>query len=120
MKLMTRFDTNKKRINSLTRCGKNIWVSTADSIQIRTEDTGDLLNEIPETAFALCAVNDTVWTVRESSIIIIDNSVCIFVFHLKSISVLILLFRLLMKIKLKSNLSQHFSLGSIILSGVFA
>ena len=75
MKLVTRFDTNKKRINSLTRCGINIWVSTADCIQIRSEDTGDLVHEIPQPTYTLCAVNDTVWLVRDASVVVVNNSV---------------------------------------------
>jgi len=62
MELISGFDTNKKRINCITRCGENMWLGTGDCIQIRNERTGDLVAEIPDApTHNICCFGNNVW-----------------------------------------------------------
>ena len=60
----------------MARVACNIWLGTAESIQIRNEETGDLVHHIVESpTFNIVAVNeDQLWTGNEIGGIYVYNA----------------------------------------------
>eukprot|EP00012_Vannella_robusta_P011328 CAMPEP_0206202734 /NCGR_PEP_ID=MMETSP0166-20121206/12366_1 /ASSEMBLY_ACC=CAM_ASM_000260 /TAXON_ID=95228 /ORGANISM="Vannella robusta, Strain DIVA3 518/3/11/1/6" /LENGTH=980 /DNA_ID=CAMNT_0053621749 /DNA_START=454 /DNA_END=3392 /DNA_ORIENTATION=- len=74
--LVSSFETQSARINCMARVACNIWLGTAESIQIRNEETGDLVHHIVESpTFNIVAVNeDQLWTGNEIGGIYVYNA----------------------------------------------
>ena|SRR3990167_10631711 len=47
----------------------NMWMGTSDSIQIRNEETGDLVSELPGVkAYKISTVADRIWVVGDGTV----------------------------------------------------
>merc|ERR1712137_215011 len=75
MSTICKCDTRKKRTNYLARCENKMWLGFDDCIQVRNEETGDLIEEIPENPAYCMSVSDKgkVWIVSVHSLLVIDN-----------------------------------------------